>query len=413
MKKFTIIFVGFFCVMTFLNAQNTDTKTYFDDRFVGALADDGDFLWAGVDSLLVKLDKVSGATIATYTIPISIQYDDKDRHASSISLDSNGLAWVTCIGPVPYLETFNDDTGWTEIPIPTSFLSGLIIDENDVVWVSTILGLHKYDGSGWIDYNSLTNVELPYSSFTALALDSQNNKWLGLTLGFSQAPILLTKFNGTLFNVYVSTCLDGIGGTIGSIGISPPNTVWMGTHGNGLVKFDGIHWEVYNTSNSELPSNSVQNVTAEGANIVWMSTVNGLTRFDGETWTTFNTDNSNLPSNTITSILIDNNKTKWIGTDLGLISFAGNALSSSDEPNFGKEFKLFPNPAKDFITLKMPTQSNGSTIEIYNILGNNIKSLKMTNDTFKIDISDLANGIYLIRLRTDNGIAIKKFVKQN
>lgn len=413
MKKFTIIFVGFFCVMTFLNAQNTDTKTYFDDRFVGALADDGDFLWAGVDSLLVKLDKVSGTTIATYTIPISTQYDDKDRHASSISLDSNGLAWVTCIGPIPYMETFSCETGWTEIPIPTSLLSGLIIDENDVVWVSTILGLHKYDGYGWIDFNSLTNVELPYSSFTALALDSQNNKWLGLTFGFSQAPILLTKFNGTLFNVYVSTYLDGVGGTIGSIGISPPNTVWMGTHGNGLVKFDGIHWEVYNTSNSELPSNSVQNVTAEGANIVWMSTVNGLTRFDGETWKTYNTDNSNLPSNTINSILIDTDKTKWVATELGLISFAGNALSTVEEQNYEVEFKLYPNPASDFITLKMPSEGSGSIVEVFNILGKAIKSMKMTDNSYKLDVSDLANGMYLIRVQTKNGMAIKKFVIQN
>lgn len=413
MKKFTLIFASLFCFTTFLNAQNTSSKTYFDDLYVGALVNDVETIWASVDSLLIKIDKISGETIS-YTLPVSSEYQDPNRYGSSISLDSNGWAWITCIGPVTYLEAFDGEMSWTEIPIPSTWLSGLIIDQNDKVWASTILGLHEYNETGWIDYNVLTNIELPFSSFTALAVDSQNNKWLGLTPpGIGMTPIFLTKFDDEQFTVFTSDYLEGTGGTIGSIDISPPGIVWMGTHSNGLVKFDGTNWDAYNSSNSDLPPGMVQNVTVEGANIVWLSTESGLTRFDGENWKTFNTDNSNLPSNTINSILIDENTTKWVATDQGLISFAGSALSTSDEQNIKVEFKLFPNPTNDFITLKMPSDGIGSTIEIFNILGKSMKSIKIASNNYKIDISDLANGVYLFRLQTKDGMAFKKFIKQD
>ena len=412
MKKFTLFFVGFFCISVFLSGQNSDIKTYFDGQYVAGLADDGQILWVGVDNLLVKMDKTSGET-SSYVLPNPNEYLGISTFASSISLDQNGTAWIVCAGPLPYLERFNLDNSWTDIPLPSSWFSGLVIDQNDKVWASTIAGLHEYDGMGWIDYNCSTNVELPYSSFTALAVDNFNNKWLGLTFGLGEAPIFLVKFNDVLFTLYTSALLNGTGGMISSIDNGSPSTVWMGTHENGLVKFDGIHWEAYNTSNSELPSNSVQNVTVEGANNVWMSTEYGLTRFDGDTWKTFDTNNSNLPSNTINSIMIDANTTKWVATDLGLISFAGSALSVSDELYSGVEFKLFPNPAKDVITLKMSSEDIGSTIEVFNILGKAVKTMKMTNNSYKMDVSDLANGMYLIRVHTKNGLAIKKLVIRN
>ena len=411
MKKITLIFVGFFCIVAFLNAQNADVNTYFNDHFVGGLADDGENIWVGVDSLLVKMDKTSGETIVSYTIPISSEYQDQDRYASSISLDSKGMAWIVCTGPIRYLETFNGEKSWVEIPIPTPWFSGLVIDKNDKIWASTIAGLHEYDGNGWIDYNS-SNTELPYSSFTALAVDNQNNKWLGLTFGLGEAPVFLVKFDEIQFTMFASSYLNLIGGVIWSIDISPSGIVWLGTYGNGLISFDGGNWNGYNSTNSEIPPDAVSIVTVEGANIVWLSTSSGLTRFDGETWKTFTAGNSMLPSNAINSILVDENGTKWVGTDKGLISFRGNALGTSDEQNPEVEFKLFPNPANDFITLKIPSDHMGSTVEIYNIMGKVMKSFRMDKNNHSIDVSNWAKGFYLIRLQTMDGVAVKKFVKK-
>ncbi len=410
MKRITLFFICLFSATAVMNAQNTNPKTYFNDRYVGGLADDGEAIWVGVDSLLVKMDKSSGVTLLSYTIPISAQYNDSDRYASAIVLDNNGSAWIKCIGPVPYLETFNGEKSWVEIPLPSVWCSGLIVDHNNKVWVSTYLGLHEYDGTDWIDYNA-SNTELPYSAVNALAVDNQNNKWLSISFDGLYGPGYLVKFDGQQFSI----CPDVAYTVIWSIDVSSNGTVWMGTWLSGLIKFDGTNWEVFNPSIPGLPANSFQNVTVEDESVIWLSPANasGLIRFDGENWTTFNTDNSMLPSNTINSILVDENGTKWVGTDKGLISFRGNALSASDELGPEVQFKLFPNPTNDFITLITPMDVVNSNVEIYSIQGKAIKSLKMTKNSYEIDISDLESGMYFIRLQTSSGTAIKKFVKQN
>jgi len=410
MKKITLFFICLFCVAAFLNAQNTEIKTFFEGHFVGGLADDGETIWVGVDNLLVNMDKISGETLFSSTIPISNEYPEPDRHVSSISLDNNGQLWILCWGQVSYLESFSEVKNWVEIPLPSVWCSGLIVDKNNKVWVTTMLGLHKYDGTGWVDYNSL-NTELPNSAISAIAVDNQNNKWFSLSFDPLYGPTNLVKYDDQQFTIYP----DVINNIIWSIDVSPNGTVWMAKWLGGLIKFDGTNWEVFNPTIPGLPVNSFQNVTVENETVIWLSPANesGLIRFDGENWDVFNIDNSHLPSNTINSILIDEKGTKWVGTDKGLISFPGSALSIYDVQNSGDELRLFPNPANDFITLKTPVDVADSNVKIFNILGKTMKSLKMTHSNYKIDISDLPVGLYFLRLETKNGVTTKKFVKQN
>jgi len=71
------------------------------------------------------------------------------------------------------------------------------------------------------------------------------------------------------------------------------------------------------------------------------------------------------------------------------------------------ELELFPNPAHNYIYLKI----NGifpNKIEIYNEIGNCVKIVNLSNTREKIDISDLSTGLYLIKI---NNILIK-FLKE-
>jgi len=88
-------------------------------------------------------------------------------------------------------------------------------------------------------------------------------------------------------------------------------------------------WVVYDTTNSELPSNGISSLAIDGSGNVWIGTqttrwtsAKGLARFDGTTWKVFNTDNSELPSNGISSLAIDDSGNVWIGTDR-LVRFDG------------------------------------------------------------------------------------------
>jgi hypothetical protein len=70
---------------------------------------------------------------------------------------------------------------------------------------------------------------------------------------------------------------------------------------------------------------------------------------------------------------------------------AENKLITGIEDNNQPGFSISPNPASDYLYFKgLP---EGKTIEIYNILGEKVKS---TNNTMYIDINELQPGMYLI-----------------
>lgn len=71
-------------------------------------------------------------------------------------------------------------------------------------------------------------------------------------------------------------------------------------------------------------------------------------------------------------------------------------------------FKVFPNPAKDFVTLVSPV--NG-TVTIYNMLGAVIKTLKKTEESQVVSVAGLIKGVYLVSIQSNSKvIATQKLI---
>ena len=75
-----------------------------------------------------------------------------------------------------------------------------------------------------------------------------------------------------------------------------------------------------------------------------------------------------------------------------------------------RQINVFPNPAKDKITIESATELE--SIEIKNILGITQKSLKVKGSKVIVPISDLEKGTYLVSIRTSEGNHTKKIVKE-
>ena len=69
---------------------------------------------------------------------------------------------------------------------------------------------------------------------------------------------------------------------------------------------------------------------------------------------------------------------------------------------------LYPNPAGDFIYVNVPKQIQ--MIYIYDMQGKILKSTLISPK--RIDISDLSNGLYLLRGVSNDETWTRKFVKQ-
>ena len=70
---------------------------------------------------------------------------------------------------------------------------------------------------------------------------------------------------------------------------------------------------------------------------------------------------------------------------------------------------IFPNPSNNNFTIETPEKA---TIEILNIAGQIIKTINTADKHTSIDVSDLSGGIYIIKAKTEGGVAIKKFIKE-
>jgi hypothetical protein len=75
------------------------------------------------------------------------------------------------------------------------------------------------------------------------------------------------------------------------------------------------------------------------------------------------------------------------------------------------EILLSPNPASSSFTVSSNTYSQKSQIEIYNIFGETI-FVAFYNEELTVNCENFPPGIYFVSLRSDNGIALQKLIKQ-
>lgn len=139
---------------------------------------------------------------------------------------------------------------------------------------------------------------------------------------------------------------------------------------------------------------------ADGADLVSLT---GLTL---NTWYEIEFDLSGAPEGWVSRVNIRINPTAGNRDgDVYYIDDFAQASTTLSSSNLTKTpLSLFPNPGKDYIEL--PDFQNYKSISIHNLLGQEVKKMKAAKN---LSVSDLTNGIYL--LRTDTG-ATTKFVKK-
>jgi len=101
------------------------------------------------------------------------------------------------------------------------------------------------------------------------------------------------------------------------------NTCWFGTANNGLIKYDSV-FTFYNKKNSDIKGNYVQAIAIDKNQKIWFSYKSNASDYDVATaglaclsnnrLEIYNTKNSGLTSNSINDIGVDSNNKKWFAT---------------------------------------------------------------------------------------------------
>ena len=85
------------------------------------------------------------------------------------------------------------------------------------------------------------------------------------------------------------------------------------------------------------------------------------------------------------------------------------------EERLQKAVTLYPNPATSYVDVRVDGDVNVTGMEVYDVFGKIVRRADVCNTSLqgRIDVSNLSNGIYFVRVKTDRGNVSKKFVKQN
>jgi hypothetical protein len=363
------LFVQIFIFISTLYSQNPEWINYSFSKYITALEDDDNFIWAGTTTGLAKINKNSNEIIL---------YD-------------------------------NSNSG-----LPTNNIYALAIDNSGYKWIGTNGGgLVKFDGNDWKVYDT-SNSGLPNNVINALVIDTLENKWIGTANG-------LAKFDGNSWAVYPRLARDGeLAFLIDNFG-----NMWIGTGGGGLVKYDGNDWINYTTSNSGLASDWIKALVKDKQGNLWIGTWgSGIAKFDGTNWNMFTTLNSGLPDNYIQALLIDNLGNKWIGTyGGGLAIFNEGGIVKVEEKNNNpiqpwkiKLLQNYPNPfnLNTIISYQLSVTSD-INLKVFDVLGNEVAILvneKKPAGYYQIEwnAAGFPSGVYFYQILAVDFIETKKLI---
>jgi len=89
-------------------------------------------------------------------------------------------------------------------------------------------------------------------------------------------------------------------------------------------------------------------------------------------------------------------------TNVGIENWLSNSVS------------LYPNPAKEYVDIRVDGDLNVKTMEVYDVYGKLINTVGVCDTPVqtRINVSNLANGMYFVRVTTEEGVVTKQFVKK-
>ena len=225
-----------------------------------------------------------------------------------------------------------------------------------------------------------------------------------------------------------------------SIAIDRDNVKWIGTL-EGLCRYDGNQWTIYNTDNCPLPGNQINSLAIDAEGLLWMATDGGVAVFDRvNRWDAFVGGQGDLPKCMYQKVAIDKKGNRWFGTDeKGLLCLSGYkmrdekaeaeteeispevATTDSDEKTKRKDsetsetssdpddrVRLTPFLEDGYITINMGAAE--AEVSFYNARGEKVRTVPKYRNGSHLTIAKMKKGSYTVKVKTSKSTRTVKFV---
>lgn len=245
----------------------------------------GNEIWISTEEGLNKYDK-STKSFTYYTVENYKELNTNDL--KSLYVDKSGTLWITSQSGLASFDRKNNFKSYNNIfrknGVEEYFFSDIIEDDEGILWIACALN------GGLIKFNKHTNEikiyksdendsnTLSYNGIKTLAIDKENNLWIGTQYG-------LNKFNKDKEEFTRYTEVDGLANNfINGIVVDNENNIWASTN-YGISKYDNEYNKFVNYDVTDGLQGNEFNGYAYYKNkdgYIFFGGINGLTYFNPE-----------------------------------------------------------------------------------------------------------------------------------
>jgi hypothetical protein len=212
------------------------------------------------------------------------------------------------------------------------------------------------------------------------AYGAPNYTW---STGSTNSVIAISPTVNTTYTVWATSPLGcGGGATVKSITVNPIPTVFI------------------NATSTLICRGEFVQLTASGVDTYSWNT-GALTAMINVT-PMVNTTYTVTGTNTTTGCYNDTTITVMVSLCTGIKQQAGNK---------NLELSVYPNPNNGEFTVELSNGLN-KTIEVYDLVGRTILTQSSEEDKIYLNINELSNGIYYVKVQSDNSVTVVKIIKQ-
>ena len=245
---------------------DTSNSAIISVNLTAVAADEAGIKWIGSNS-----DGVSRFNDVTFD-SITVANSDLTSNSINAVLTEGDNVWFATSGGG--LCMF-DGADWTAYRMDNSDIyrndvRSLAFDENGDLWIGFALGgVDRFDGADFVHYDA--DGALAGSGVTSIAAEG-NIMWFGTEVG-------VFRYNGSSWTNYNATNSGLAHNLVLAAAVDGEDDKWFGTSA-GLCRFDGSTWTTYDTDNCSLPNATVRSLLPDALGNLWIGTEGGFAVFN-------------------------------------------------------------------------------------------------------------------------------------
>jgi len=262
----------------------------------------------------MSLLNTSGEGWETYNVPEGLG----DAFVYDVLEARNGDVWIATWSGVNRVKkgALKDGASWelytvenTGGGLPNDWVYGLAEGKNGEIWLATEGGMARFDQGQWTNWNHARGLGAPYEKVKD-RIDFRSDPARYSSHHAKQKEEMGLQGIDVAYNPNYVVALT----------VGPDGTVWAGTWGGGLARFDGASWTNL-TAADGLPGNHIFMLHYDPGGTLWVGTNNGLARMEQGAFKVMTTADG-LFSNAVFS-MASAGKSLWVGSYGGVAQIRG------------------------------------------------------------------------------------------